>query len=191
MIPSTSEIDLELNKPVTYPVYLIETDYGPQRYNSTGPTLTTMGQDWITNGAGMSGMRNAQTINITFNNADKALSMSAQLGEWRGLGVDVWYAIIKPATYIPYAMFDPGMFEDDMFDADTTEPAEVLHTFKLFSGEFDSCANPFEANLTLEAKREGIDTNLSPRQHMTAPKFNHLPAPGTVVQLGNETLVIK
>jgi len=191
MLTSNTETNEQLNKTVTYPVYLIKSEYGDQLYNSTGASLTALGQDWISGGIDIGGATDWQTFNFTLDNSDYSLTTSLQLAEYRGAEVEVWIAIIKPSQYYNWGVFEPGVFEPGVFETESVIPLEVVNTFKLFKGEFDSVQGAASPAPKLTAKRINIDTTFSPRQRMTAPLFNHLPASGTVVELGNETLVIE
>jgi len=181
----------ELSKTVTYPIYLIQCGFGPQEFNSTGADITTLGQSWIGGGLDFSGSTDSQAVNVIIDNSDFSLSQSVIDGDPRGAAVDIWYCVISPQRYLDYAVYESGIYESGIYALESTIPLEVIKTVKLFSGEIISAANAQHSEITLTAQRRRIQSKISPSVKMAPPVFNHLPAAGTVVELGNETLVIE
>lgn len=164
--PTGDRVDLE----ATQPGYLVLIEFStPQRFSTRGDvtwnSLVYTSADLSVRGLVWDG-KAEQNGTLNFTSLDNALITLILSEGVAGRRVAIW-KFYEGAV----AVGDPLM---------------------LFDGHGDSLSiNPETSDVTITLKGAGSTTQFTPRRFISKPVFNFLPAPGTVFQMGNQTITLE
>ncbi|MFN2199977.1 MAG: hypothetical protein ACK2UO_02165 [Caldilineaceae bacterium] len=150
---------------VTAPQYLIEMGFEQPLYLTSGPDLTWDGHDWKAAPIGVSGIdldvTAQQNVSLEIANHDRVFGALVMSENAHGQPVKIWLTYREP-------LFEPMLLADGQMDG------AVI-------GEF--------VRINVISRSTAYGT--TPRIVCAPPLFNHLPAPGSIIELGTVKITIE